>query len=116
MRSQHITNRHRGEVSLNLGAERFALRLSLQALAEIEAALGAGDLQGLGERFAGGRIAARDLVALLGAAIRGGGAKLADEEVASRISAEDLPRAVAALADLFAMSFGTKASERPPAP
>ncbi len=61
-----MTNRHRGEVSLTLGAERFALRLSLQALAEIEAALGAGDLQGLSERFASGRIAARDLVALLG--------------------------------------------------
>ncbi len=27
-----MTNRHRGEVSLTLGAERFALRLSLQAL------------------------------------------------------------------------------------
>ena len=48
MKSQRMTNRHRGEVSLNLGAERFALRLSLQALAEIEAALGAGDLQGHG--------------------------------------------------------------------
>jgi hypothetical protein len=111
-----MTNRHRGEVSLNLGAERYALRLSLQALAEIEAALGAADLQGLGERFAGGRIAARDLVALLGAAIRGGGANLPDAEIASRIGAEDLPRAVAALAELFALSFGGEVGERPPGP
>ncbi len=111
-----MTNRYRGEVSLTLGAERFALRLSLQALAEIEAALGAGDLQGLGARFASGRIAARDLVVLLGAAIRGGGAKLPDDEVASRIGAEDLPRAVEALSDLFAISFGGDAKPRPPTP
>ncbi|MCU0817893.1 MAG: gene transfer agent family protein [Beijerinckiaceae bacterium] len=111
-----MTNRHRGEVSLTLGTEHFALRLTLQALAEIEAALGAGDLQGLGERFAGGRIAARDLVALLGAAIRGGGARLADEEIASRISAADLPRAVEALSELFALSFEGEAPSRPRVP
>jgi hypothetical protein len=111
-----MTNRHRGEVSLMLGKELFTLRLTLQALAEIEAALGAGDLQGLGERFAGGRIAARDLVVLLGAAIRGGGAKLADDEIASRIGAADLPRAVEALSELFALSFGGEAPARPRMP
>ncbi|PPD14978.1 MAG: hypothetical protein CTY25_09320 [Methylobacterium sp.] len=114
--SRSVTNRHRGEVSLVLSEERFVLRLSLQALAEIETALGAGDLQGLGERFAGGRVAARDLVALLGAAIRGGGAALADEDIARRIGAEDLPRAVEALAALFALSFSGESPARPRAP
>lgn len=111
-----MTNRYRGEVRLAIGGEIFALRLTLQALAEIEAALGAGDLQGLGERFAQGRAGARDLIALIGAAVRGGGAKLSDADIAGRMGADELPGAVAALGDLFALSFGTDDSKRPPAP
>jgi hypothetical protein len=111
-----MANRHRGEVTLVIGGEIFALRLTLQALAEIEAALGAGDLQGIGERFAEGRAGARDLIALIGAAVRGGGSKLTDAEVAERMGAEELPGAVAALGELFALSFGTNDSKRPRAP
>ncbi|MBN8532657.1 MAG: gene transfer agent family protein [Rhizobiales bacterium] len=111
-----MANRHRGEVKLAIGGEVFALRLTLQALAEIEAALGADDLQGLGERFAAGRAGARDLIALIGAAVRGGGAKLSDAAVAERMGAEELPDAVAALGELFALSFGADDSKRPRAP
>ncbi|WP_238256613.1 gene transfer agent family protein, partial [Methylorubrum podarium] len=67
-----MANRRRGEVPLTLGAERYTLCLTLGALAELEDALGAGDLAGLAERFADGRLAARDVIALLGAALRGG--------------------------------------------
>jgi hypothetical protein len=111
-----MANRHRGDVTLKVGGETFVLRLTLQALAEIEAALGAGDLQGLGERFASGRIAARDFVALIGAAVRGGGSTLPDREIAERMGAEDLPAAVAALSELFALSFGADEKKRPPKP
>lgn len=108
-----MANTHRGEVSLVLGEEVLPLRLSLQALAEIESALGAGDLQGLGERFAQGRVGARDLVALIGAALRGGGSRLSNETIAERIGAEELPQAVAALGELFALSFGGRESNPP---
>lgn len=111
-----MANRHRGEVGLAIGGEMFALRLTLQALAEIESALGAGDLQGLGERFAEGRAGARDLIALIGAAVRGGGSKLTDDAIARRMGAEELPGAVAALGELFALSFGADDSKRPPTP
>lgn len=111
-----MTNRHRGEVTLEIGGEMLPLRLTLQALAEIEAALGAGDLQGLGERFAQGRVGARDLVALIGAAARGGGSKLSDAAIAERMGAEELPGAIAALGELFALSFGGEDAARPPAP
>ncbi|MGL5447638.1 MAG: gene transfer agent family protein [Rhabdaerophilum sp.] len=111
-----MTNRHRGEVKLEIGGEVFTLRLTLQALAEIEAALGAGDLQGLGERFAQGRVGARDLVALIGAAARGGGSKLSDSAIAEKMGAEDLPGAVVALGELFALSFGAEDSTRPRTP
>lgn len=107
-------NQHRGDVSLVLGGTEFTLRLTLQALAEIESALGAGDLQGLGARFAEGRMAARDLVGLLGAAIRGGGKALPDEEIARLVSASDLPAVVEALGRLFALSFGTAPRPRKP--
>jgi len=43
------------------------LCLTLGALAELEARLGGGDLMGLGERFASGRVSARDLIVILGA-------------------------------------------------
>lgn len=111
-----MANRHRGEARLAIGGEMFALRLTLQALAEIEAALGAGDLQGLGERFAQGRAGARDLIALIGAAVRGGGAKLSDEDIAGRMDAKELPGAIVALGELFTLSFGTEDGKRPPAP
>lgn len=89
-----------------LGGERFVLRLSLQALAEIEAALGASDLEALGRRFAEGRFRAADLAILIGATARGGGASLSDAEIAGRIAAAELPAALDALAELFAVSFG----------
>jgi hypothetical protein len=111
-----MTNKRRGEVSLALGGEVLPLRLSLQALAEIESALGAGDLQGLGERFTQGRVGARDLVALIGAALRGGGSRLSNEAIAERIGAEDLPQAIAALGELFALSFGGGEGSNPPKP
>jgi hypothetical protein len=112
-----MANRHRGEVSLKLDGEVFLLRLTLQALAEIETALGAGDLQALGERFGSGRISARDVAALAGAAIRGGGAGISDEEIAIRIRAEDLPAVIEALSTLFTRAFTNPGkAENPPRP
>jgi hypothetical protein len=101
-----MTNPHRGEASVMLGGERFVLRLTLQALAEIEAAFGASDLEALGRRFAEGRFRAADLAVLIGATARGGGASLSDAEIAGRMAASELPAAIAALAELFAASFG----------
>lgn len=100
-----MTNRHRAEVALDLGEERLTLRLTLGALAEIEAAFGAADLQALGERLASGRIAARDLVPLIGAAARGGGARISDTEIAGRIPAARLGACIEALAELLALTF-----------
>lgn len=102
-----MTNRHRGEASVVLGGQLFVLRLTLQALAEIEAAFGASDLEALGRRFAEGRFRAADLVVLIGATARGGGASLSDAEIAGLVAAAELPSAIGALAELFAASFGT---------
>lgn len=68
-----MTNPERGEVALVVNGERHVMRLTLGALAGLEASLGAGSLVELAERFEGGRARSADLLALLEAGLRGGG-------------------------------------------
>jgi hypothetical protein len=63
------------------------MRLTLGALAALEARLGAGSLMGLAERFEDGRVATGDLVALLAAGLAGAGEDL-DEEALARAEIE----------------------------
>jgi hypothetical protein len=111
-----MTNRHRGEVSLVIGGERHVLRLTLQALAEIEAAFSAEDLQALGARLGGGRLKAGDIVAVLGAMLRGGGARLSDDDVGQMVGAADLPRIIVAIGEVFALAFGAAEGQATPNP
>ena len=57
-----MPNIQRGEISAVFEGEERVLCLTLGALAELEAPLQAGDLVGLSERFASGRVSARDLL------------------------------------------------------
>lgn len=111
-----MANRIRGEVPLVLGGRRYTLCLTLGALAELEAALEVDDLAGLAARFAGGRVSARDLIALLGVALRGGGQALDDAAVAGLPLAGGLDAVSAALGDVLVAAFGeAPGSENPPA-
>ncbi|HKK37575.1 MAG TPA: GTA-gp10 family protein, partial [Paracoccaceae bacterium] len=49
----------------------------------LEAGLGEGGLPALVERFEAGRFTARDLIALIGAGLRGAGETVGDDEVAA---------------------------------
>ena len=109
-----MPNRRRGEVALTLAGRGYTLCLTLGALAELEQAFGAQDLAGLGERFASGRLASRDLIRLLGAGLRGGGHALTDEEVAA-LPIEGIESVVQAVADMLLAAFGDP-SANPPAP
>lgn len=62
-----------GEAALVLDGDRRVLRLTLGALAELEASLEADSLVALVERFESGAFGARDLARLLLAGLRGGG-------------------------------------------
>ncbi len=99
-----MANPYAGEVAIWLDGQRHVCRLTLGALAELEAALEAGGLIDLVERFEGGAFSTRDVLALIVAGLRGGGwAGTADElrtaEVrggpieAARVAAELLARA-----------------------
>ncbi|WP_076529324.1 gene transfer agent family protein [Gemmobacter megaterium] len=95
-----------GEVAVVIDGERHVARLTLGALAELEAAVQAGSLIDLVERFEAGRFSARDVLAVLLAGLRGGGwpgtaADLGRAEVdggpvaAARVAAQLLARAFA---------------------
>ena len=78
-------------------------------LAELEARLQAGDLMGLAERFAGGRISARDLTAILGAGLRGAGNALTDDDLARMSIEGGLKGAAEIAARLLRATFGESA-------
>lgn len=95
-----------GEVALVIDGRSHRLKLTLGALAELEAAMAADCLVDLVERFEAGRYGARDVIAVLVAGLRGGGwrgeaAALAAAEIgggpveAARVAAELLARAFA---------------------
>ncbi len=68
-----MANPYSGEVALWLDGERHVLKLTLGALAELEAGMQADSLVALVERFEGGRFSSRDVLALIMAGLRGGG-------------------------------------------
>jgi hypothetical protein len=107
-----MPNPRRGEVALTLAGRSHTLCLTFGALAEIEAAFGADDLAALGERLSRRALSARDLVRLLGPALRGGGHDLCDAEVAALPLAGALPEVVAALETAFALAFGAPSAPR----
>ncbi len=68
-----MVNPWTGEVAIWLDGQRYVAKLTLGALAELEAALEVGTLIDLVERFEGGRFSTRDVLALIVAGLRGGG-------------------------------------------
>ena len=102
-------NGARGEVVAVLAGSQRRLCLTLGALAELEARLQAGDLVGLSERFASGRVSARDLTAILGAGLRGAGNAVTDDDLA-RMSIEGGLKGAAEIAvRLLRATFGEAA-------
>lgn len=68
-----MANPMRGEVALVLDGRPHVARLTLAALAELEAELQADGLTGLVARLDEGRISSREILAVLVAGLRGGG-------------------------------------------
>lgn len=68
-----MANPYAGEVAIVLDGQRHVAKLTLGALAELEAALESGSLMELVERFENQRFTTRDVLALIVAGLRGGG-------------------------------------------
>lgn len=99
-----MANPWTGEVALVVNGEPRVMKLTLGALAELEAALEESSLVSLVQRFEGGSFSVRDVLALLAAGLKGGGhafsaAELAEADIAggpmqaARVAAELLARA-----------------------
>jgi len=68
-------------VAAQIDGRTITLRLTLGALAELEAELDAGGLVALAERFESGRFSAGDLMALIAAGVRGAGGAASAQDV-----------------------------------
>ncbi|MFS4439061.1 GTA-gp10 family protein [Paracoccaceae bacterium GXU_MW_L88] len=71
-----MVNPHQGEVALVIDGAPRRMKLTLGALAALEAALEAESLEALVARFERGAFTARDLLRLIEAGLMGGGAEV----------------------------------------
>lgn len=101
-----MPNAHRGEIATEIRGRTRTLVLTLGALAELETAFGASDLVALAERFSSGRLAARDLIRIIGAGLRGAGEAISDDEVAALTMPGGAAGYVSVAAELIAATFG----------
>lgn len=100
-----MTNPWTGEVQLVVDGQPRNLKLTLGALAELEASLGEETLVSMVERFEGGAFSARDMLALLAAGLRGGGHDLGPGELARAEIGGGPLKAAAVAAELLARAF-----------
>ena len=108
-----MPNLHRGEIEAVFDGRPMTLCLTLGALAELEATFGDEDMLALANRFASGRLSARDAIRVLGAGLRGAGHELADSDVA-RLQAEGGAAGfVDVVARLLTATFGAGQAIRP---
>lgn len=92
-------------MALVIDRQRYIARLTLGALAELEDTLAEQSLVALVERFEGNTFSSRDVLALLGAGLRGGGSDISAESLANA-QIEGGPLAAArAAAELLARAF-----------
>ena len=94
-----------GEVTLVIDGEPRLMRLTLGALAALEARLGADSLVSLVARFEDGRVGSADVIALIAAGLSGGGTPMTEADLAqARIEGGPMAAARAAAA-LLALAF-----------
>lgn len=98
-------NIRRGEIEAVIDGERRILCLTLGALAELETAFGVDNIADLAKRFAGGGIGAHGIIAILGAALRGGGNLVDDDDVRDMQVEGGVEGAVRLTATLLAGAF-----------
>lgn len=100
-----MANPLRGEISAELGGRPHTLCLTLGALAELEGALECDDLGALAARFREARFSAGDLIAIVGAGLRGAGHDISNTEVGALASSGGIAGYVDIVARLLAATF-----------
>jgi Phage tail tube protein, GTA-gp10 len=101
-----MANAHRGEIEARLDGKTFRLCLTLNALAELEAAFGDEDMLALATRFEKGRLSARDCVRVIGAGLRGAGYEIDDTSAGAMSADGGAAGFVDIVARLLSATFG----------
>lgn len=100
-----MANPWAGEVALTIDGERHLMRLTLGALAELEAGLAEDSLVDLVTRFEAGRCTTRDVLKLIVAGLRGGGWPGSAKDLLNAEIAGGPMAAARAAAELLARAF-----------
>ena len=108
-----MANRYRGEIEAEIGGRMRRLRLTLGALADLEAAFTADDMTDLARRFAGGRLRARDAARVIAAGLTGAGEPTTEEEAAAMASPEGARGYADIVVRLMLATFGAPAEGGP---
>lgn len=106
-----MANPWAGEVEIVLDGRPHVAKLTLGALAELEAALEAGSLLDLVERFETGRFSTRDVLALVVAGLRGGGWQGRAQDLMQVAIGGGPVEAARAAAELLARAFAMPGGE-----
>ncbi|MEZ5750690.1 MAG: gene transfer agent family protein [Paracoccaceae bacterium] len=102
-----MVNPLRGEAVLVIDGEERVLKLTLGALAELEASLPSGGLLDLIARFEAGQFSARDVLAIILAGLHGGGHPLRAANLLTAEIAGGATEAARVAGLLLARAFGT---------
>lgn len=100
-----MANPWSGEVAITVNGDPRVMKLTLGALAELETRVASGSLVDLIQRFENGSYRASDLLALITAALRGGGWEVTEAEVASASFEGGLSAASGLAARSLALAF-----------
>ncbi|WP_412554906.1 gene transfer agent family protein [Shimia sp. MIT1388] len=101
-----MANPYAGEVALTIDGRRHVLKLTLGALAELEAGLGEDTLVALISRLERGQFSSRDVLALIVAGLRGGGWQGASDSLLQAEIAGGAIEAARVAAQLLVRAFG----------
>ncbi len=100
-----MANPFAGEVALVIDGQRHVMKLTLGALAELEASLEGGSLVEMVERFESGAFSSRDVLRLIVAGLRGGGWRGQASDLLSAEIEGGAMGAARAAAELLARAF-----------
>jgi hypothetical protein len=100
-----MANPYAGEVALVIDGQRHVMKLTLGALAELEASLEGGSLVEMVERFESGAFSSRDVLCLIVAGLRGGGWRGQASDLLSAEIEGGAMGAARAAAELLARAF-----------
>jgi len=102
-----MANKHRGEINAHLDGRDWTLCLTLGALAELEDAFKADDLTNLTQRFATGRLSARDMQIIIFAGLKGGGHTLEKPDVLEMQAEGGAVGYAKIVSELLSVTFGS---------